>query len=184
VGHPVTDQEAADELRAAGWHLFAPGELYLHHVDHEGVRMRVIPRALHDVLCTWRVATPQGTTSLWEAVWPGEQPIDPPRVMPPPRQNRAPRLLIFTARLLDTARPDGLKAWRLVTLPQLGDPGTQAGLPFGLSIIAGDGRRVLLRATATGPTVGAEPDEEPFPDYVIPEGVRTCLRAGAANAGR
>jgi hypothetical protein len=62
VGHPVTDQEAADQLRAAGWHLFAPGELYLHHVDHEGVRMRVIPRALHDVLCTWRVATPQGTT--------------------------------------------------------------------------------------------------------------------------
>lgn len=41
--------------------VFAPGELYLRRVVLDGFTLRVIPRALHDVLCTWRVATPQGT---------------------------------------------------------------------------------------------------------------------------
>lgn len=30
-------------------------------IEHEGHRLRVITSALHDRLCTWRVATPQGT---------------------------------------------------------------------------------------------------------------------------
>jgi hypothetical protein len=30
-------------------------------IEHEGRRLRVITSALHDQLCTWRVATPQGT---------------------------------------------------------------------------------------------------------------------------
>jgi hypothetical protein len=40
---------------------FAPGPLPLRIVDHDGVRLRVISRALHDELCPVRVATPQGT---------------------------------------------------------------------------------------------------------------------------
>jgi hypothetical protein len=30
-------------------------------IEHEGIRMPVITSALHDRLCKWRVATPQGT---------------------------------------------------------------------------------------------------------------------------
>lgn len=115
------------------------------------------------------------TASLWEAVWPGEKPVDPPAALPTPLQNRAPRLAIFVCRLLDVARPSQFKSWRLVELPNLGLDAEQAGLPFGLSIVTADGGRVLLRATATGPTLGAEPADEPFPDYTIPEGVKECL---------
>ncbi len=114
------------------------------------------------------------TASLREAVWPGEQPVDVPAVMPAPKQNRAPRLAIFAYQLLEAARPAELKAWRLVTLPDLGNQAKQAGLPFGLSVVTADGQKMLLRVTATGPTVGGEPDDEPYPDYVIPEEVRSA----------
>lgn len=30
-------------------------------VDDAGTRLRVVPRVLHDVMCPWRVATPQDT---------------------------------------------------------------------------------------------------------------------------
>jgi hypothetical protein len=120
------------------------------------------------------------TASIWEAVWPGEEPADPPAVLPPPRQNRAPRLAVFVAQLLDAAQPAQFQAWRLVTLPDLGSAG-QAGLPFGVSVVEAGGKRTLLRVTATGPMVGADPLEEPFPDYVIPEGVKTCLGSGTAK---
>jgi hypothetical protein len=115
------------------------------------------------------------TASLWLAEWPGEQPAELPKVLPAPRQNRAPRLAILAGQLLDAAKPEQFKAWRMVTLPNLGRPDVQAGLPFGLSIVTADNTRVLLRVTATGPTVGQDPDEEPFPDYTIPEEVKTCL---------
>ncbi len=108
------------------------------------------------------------TASLWLAVWDGEQPVEAPAVWPVPRQNRAPRLAMFAAQLLEHAKPAEVKAWRLVALPGLGNQEKQAGLPFGLSVVMADGSRVLLRATATGATVGFDPDEEPFPDYVIP----------------
>lgn len=136
------------------------------------------------------------TASLWEAVWPGEKPVPAPDVLPAPRQNRAPRLAVLAARLLDVAKPDGFTAWRLVALPNLGLVDKQAGLPFGLSIVTADRSQHLLRASATGPTVGEDPDVEPFPDYVIPEEVKTCLigsstpktspcpPAGAVPAGR
>lgn len=121
--------------------------------------------------------------SLWEAVWPGEQPADMPETLPPPRGNRAPRLVILAAQLLDVARPAQFKAWRMVTLPDLGEPQTQAGLPFGLSIVTADGQKHLLRASATGANVGSEPDEDPFPGYVIPEEeVRAACRLEASAA--
>ena len=106
------------------------------------------------------------TASLWEAIWPGEQPVEAPDVLPAPRQNRAPRLAILVARLLDKARPAEFKAWRLVSLPGLGVP--EEGLPFGLSIVHADGTRMLLRASATGATAGTDVAEDPFPDYVVP----------------
>lgn len=36
--------------------------LRMDYVEHEGHRLRVIPVVLHNSLCKWRVATPQGTT--------------------------------------------------------------------------------------------------------------------------
>jgi hypothetical protein len=37
----------------------------LRHVnDSSGNRLRVVPRAIHNVLCGWRVATPQDTTPV------------------------------------------------------------------------------------------------------------------------
>lgn len=121
------------------------------------------------------------TASLWEAVWPGEQPVEAPEVAPAPRQNRAPRLLLLAKQLLDAAKPDQLRGWRLVTLPNLGNPARQEGLPFGLSLVDADGKQHLLRTSATGPTLGAEPESEPFPDYVIPEKVRTCLNGSSTT---
>lgn len=121
------------------------------------------------------------TASLWEAVWPGEQPLDTIPTMPTPKQNRAPRLLLFVAQLLEVAQPAQFKAWRLVSLPDLGSPKVQDGLPFGLSIVTIEDKRVLLRATATGPTMGFEPETEPFPDYVIPQEVKTCLNGSSTT---
>jgi hypothetical protein len=121
------------------------------------------------------------TASLWEAVWPGGQPVPAPTDLPPDR--RATRLLVFTAQLLDFAKPDQLRSWQLLALPDLGPDSEQGATPAGLGLVATDGAKVLLRSTSTGPTVGTEPAEDPFPDYVIPEGVRTCLReANAASA--
>ena len=122
------------------------------------------------------------TASLWEAIWPGEQPVTAPAELPAPAR-RAPRLLILAAQLLDQAKPEQFRAWRLVSLPDIGLAEDQGVMPFGLSIALANGSKMLLRATSTGPTVGNEPTEEPFPNYVIPERVRTCLReASAANA--
>ena len=36
----------------------------MRHADADGVRLRIVPRALHDVLCAVRVATPQDTTPV------------------------------------------------------------------------------------------------------------------------
>jgi hypothetical protein len=121
------------------------------------------------------------TASLWEAVWPDGKPVHTP-AMPPPNR-RAPRLLIFTAQLLDYAKPEQFRSWQLLALPDIGLQTEQGVMPAGLGIVTASGAKVLLRATATGPTAGQEPAVEPFPGYTIPEGVRTCLReANAASA--
>jgi hypothetical protein len=108
------------------------------------------------------------TASLWDTVWPGEQPVDPPAVLPVPKGNRAPRLAVLAFRLLEVARPAQFKAWRRVALPGVGNPETQEGLPFGLSIVAADGGRSLLRASATG-APQTDDDEDRFPDWTVPE---------------
>jgi hypothetical protein len=109
------------------------------------------------------------TAMLWEAIWPGEQPIEAPAVLPAPKQNRAPRLVLLVAQLLEVARPAEFKAWRLVTLPDLGRTDMEPRTALGLSFVLADGTRMLLRASATGATMGVEDEEDRFPDYVIPE---------------
>lgn len=109
------------------------------------------------------------TASLWGAVWPGGQPVPAPEALPPAR--RAARLLVFTAQLLDHAKPGQLTSWQLLALPGLGPDSEQGVMPAGLGVVTADGSKLLLRSSSTGPTVGFEPAEEPFPDYVIPSGV-------------
>lgn len=121
------------------------------------------------------------TASLWEAVWPGEKAIPPPAQIPPPNR-RAPRLLLFVAQLLDYGKPEQFQSWQLVSLPAIGLDADRDVMPGGLSVVVADGSKMLLRATATGPTDGHEPVEEPFPDYTIPEGVRTCLHEANATS--
>lgn len=118
------------------------------------------------------------TASLWLANRPGETPIPVPGVLPPPRQNRAPRLAILAVQLLDGAKPAQFKAWQLVALPDVGATDKRGISPAGVSIVTAAGEKVLLRVSATGPTVGVEPAEDPFPDYVIPEGISGALRRG------
>ena len=118
------------------------------------------------------------TASLWEAVWPGGTPVPAPADLPPSR--RATRLLVFAAELLDIAKPDQLRSWELLALPNLGVAAEAGSMPYGMGVVTADGAKILLRATATGPTVGFEPVEEPFPDYRIPEEVRTCLHSASA----
>lgn len=107
------------------------------------------------------------TASLWLAVWPGEIPVPAPAVMPAPKL-RAARIAILAAQLLDVARPPEFKAWRLVALPGIG---LDEDLPSGLSFVTAAGERVLLRSSATGVTVGEEPEEEPFPAYQLPASI-------------
>lgn len=121
------------------------------------------------------------TASLWEAVWPDPAPVPVPDMPAPSR--RAQRLLLLAAALLDHAKPDQFRAWQLVTLPGLGLEDERGVMPSGLLLTDTSGKQFLLRATATGPTVGAEPAAEPFPDWAIPEEVRGCLQqANAASA--
>jgi hypothetical protein len=112
------------------------------------------------------------TASLFGAVWPGEKPLPIPDTMPPPPQNRAPRLAIFAVQLLEVARPAQFQSWSLVALPDLGPTDQRGTSPFGVSLVCADGTKMLLRVSATGANVGAEPTEEPFPEYRVPEGVK------------
>lgn len=122
------------------------------------------------------------TASLSEAIGMDELPVGVPDLLPPIRR-RAPRLAIFTAQLLDVARPPQFKAWRLVAFQTIGLEAERGFMPFGVSIVLADGSRMLLHATSTGPTSGDEPAEDPYGDYVIPEGVKTaCREANAATA--
>jgi hypothetical protein len=113
---------------------------------------------------------------IWAATGDGKPvPADLPAVMPSLRV-RAPYALRMLVQLLDTAKPDLFTAWRTVSFPGLGLP--QA---CGLELKGSDGTSFYLRVTAgSGPT---DPAADPFPDYVIPEGVATCLHsANAASA--
>jgi hypothetical protein len=121
------------------------------------------------------------TAMLWEAVDPDAVPVSAPPMPPPAR--RAIRLPLFVARLLDVAQPTQLRSWQLAASPHVGLEAERGVVPYGLMLVGVDGSRTLLMCSATGPTVGREPTEEPFPDYTIPEEVKTCLQeADAASA--
>jgi len=118
---------------------------------------------------------------LWGAVWPGEIPITVPDEMPPPKR-RADRMAIFAVQLLDVARPDVFTSWQLVAFPDLGPTDERGKSAAGVSLVCSDGTKMLLRVTAgSGPS--GDPAEDPFPDYRIPEGVKSWhLRVHAQSA--
>lgn len=122
--------------------------------------------------------------SLWGAVWPGETPIPLPEQMPEPKR-RSERLAVFVVQLLDFARPEVFRSWQMVTLPGIGLETEQGKTAGGISLVCADGTRMLLRSTATGVTIGQEPEVEQFPDYAIPERVKSWQRitATAQSAG-
>ncbi|MEU4563355.1 hypothetical protein AB0F72_33660 [Actinoplanes sp. NPDC023936] len=101
---------------------------------------------------------------LWGAVWPGENILPTPDVLPWPA--RADRIAVFTARLLDAARPATLNEWHVVALDGLGPSGARGKAPRGLRIVAADGTSVLLRATAAGAPM-PEPALDPYPEWTV-----------------
>lgn len=110
---------------------------------------------------------------LWGAVPPPDAvPVPLPSEMPPPRL-RAARGLIFAHQLLDVARPEQFTGWELCR-----QPGCEVPVAAALRITARDGSVIYLRGTAAcGPGgVGGEPDQDPYPDYRIPDGVREWHR--------
>ncbi|MDG4774153.1 hypothetical protein [Solwaraspora sp. WMMD792] len=127
-----------------------------------------------------RVYYSTGSTGmLWAAVGkPAPAPASLPAEMPAPRE-RARRTLAFAVQLLDFARPEEFTSW---------EPCAFTGVhssPSGVKITCRDGGAVFLRATATtGPGgIAGEPNEDPYPDYQIPEGVRSWRQeVGARSA--
>ncbi|WP_412748447.1 hypothetical protein [Krasilnikovia sp. M28-CT-15] len=112
------------------------------------------------------------TASLFGAVQPSERPVPMPDQVPPP-DRRAVRLPIFTVQLLDFVRPQPFSSWQLVSFLDVGLEPERGQAPAGVSLVCADGTKMLLRCTSTGPVQGQEPSEEPFPDWVIPEGVKS-----------
>lgn len=94
------------------------------------------------------------------------------------RRIRGPHTIRLLLRLFDVAQPELFTAWRTVAFPDLG-----LSQVCGIELNGADGSIFVLRVTSgSGPT---DPDGDPFPDYVIPEGVRTCLReADVQSAAR
>lgn len=108
---------------------------------------------------------------LWGAVADrSETPLAIPDVLPPVSQRSA-RTAILAVQLLDVARPEPFGSWQLVASPNIGPTDQRGAWPAGLSIVCKDGTKVLLRATA-GSGAQGDPDEDPAPDYRIPEGVK------------
>jgi len=117
--------------------------------------------------------TSTSTAFLNGRILPGVVEVPVPADMPPPKL-RAPRFVTFVAQLLDVARPPAFASWQLVTPATAGSPDQLGTLPYGIAITCADGTKMLLLSQATGAMVGAEPAEEPFPDYVIPDTVATA----------
>ncbi|GAB1641800.1 hypothetical protein [Krasilnikovia sp. MM14-A1259] len=112
---------------------------------------------------------------IFGAVWPSETPIPVPDEMPPPVR-RAPRLAIFVVQLLDVARPAEFRSWQLVALSDLGPTDARGSSPSGVSLVCADGTKMLLRVSGASVSTGADPETEPFPDYVIPDAVKSWQR--------
>jgi hypothetical protein len=107
-----------------------------------------------------------GHMFLAGAQWKGETPVEVPELLPPPKLG-AQRIAILTVKLLDAARPAELKAWRLVALPDLGPTDARGVAPAGVSLVAADGTKILLRAMHGGSQTG-DPAEDPHPDWRVP----------------
>lgn len=82
------------------------------------------------------------------------------------------RTLYLTMRLLDAARPSEFTRWELHASPGVGWP-DHGRSPSAILLTGVDGSIAYLRATAaSGPRGGAaEPKQDPFPDYQIPQEV-------------
>jgi hypothetical protein len=136
----------------------------------------IVERSRTKVVSGVKVAyTATSTAMLSGQINPDVIAVPMPAEMPPPTL-RAPRLTMFVAELLNVARPQVFKSWQLVSRATAGPKDELGKLPYGISITCADGTEMLLLAQATGAMVGADPSEEPFPDYVIPEGVKSCPR--------
>lgn len=60
---PINREALAAELHALA-DAVAAGTVpvpAMRHDEVDGYRLRIVPRVLHDVLCAWRVASPQET---------------------------------------------------------------------------------------------------------------------------
>lgn len=116
---------------------------------------------------------------LWGAVPPRDAtPVPLPSEMPPPKL-RAARGLMFAHMLLDFAHPEQFTGWELCR-----QSGVEVPVAAALRITARDGSVIYLRGTSASGQ-GAEPEQDPYPDYQLPSGVREWhLRADALSAGR
>ncbi len=112
------------------------------------------------------------TSALYGSLRSGQKPVPIPDTLPSPKSGRAQRLPILVVQLLDVARPEQFRSWQLVALPGIGPTGAQGAAPAGVHIECADGTSMLLQSQSTGAMVGDEPDDEPFPDYVIPATVK------------
>ncbi|WP_436532878.1 hypothetical protein [Actinoplanes sp. HUAS TT8] len=110
-----------------------------------------------------------GSTFLSGSDWKRESPVETPAVLPPPKKG-VQRIATLTIMLLDAARPAQLQAWRPVALPDLGPTDARGATPAGLSIVCADGTHFLLRATQGGSQLPT-PDEDPHPEWRVPEGL-------------
>lgn len=94
------------------------------------------------------------------------QPVPLPTEPMPPRW-RAARILVLVHQLLDAARPEQLGGWELVA-----QEGTHTPVAAGIRITARDGSVIYLRGMAASGE-RREPENDPYPDYRIPQGVQS-----------
>ncbi|MFC7532366.1 hypothetical protein [Actinoplanes sp. GCM10030250] len=92
-----------------------------------------------------------------------------PEQLPPPRLG-AQRIAVLAAHLLQVASPPQIKASRLVALENLGPTDQRGTVPAGVSLVCADGTRMLLRATS-GASQTPYPDEDPHPNWRVPEDI-------------
>ncbi|QLQ38016.1 hypothetical protein [Micromonospora robiginosa] len=106
------------------------------------------------------------------------QPV-PVLTEPLPPKWRAARILVLVHQLLDAARPEQLAGWELVT-----QDGTHSPVAAGIRITARDRSVVYLRGIAASGQQ-REPENDPYPDYRIPQGVQSWhLSPSAPSAER
>lgn len=95
---------------------------------------------------------------------------------------RAPRLIEFAGDLLEAGQhPD------IASVEPWSDPGTVMS-PCGLKVTMRDGRVAYIKVTRSSASSGddfSKAEHIPYPDYQIPEGVRTCHQTvSVPNASR